>query len=220
MVKEEQSLSHANQLSHENRERASVVMHPDDSGQIKATIHHYLTHDAVNVPALISNAKHIIVLHAAFYPKYGLDSQGEDLRKALEGNPSLKLTVIFTDAKKASWSDEFAVSLRDYFLGRDKFEESVRMTKEYFINLRDKIDSERVSILDTARLPFFPMILIDNTIIVGHYAHSKIIPPLGFWFTITYPKIHTMYESLLYGRTPECNREEEAILRYLEELLV
>lgn len=199
----------------------SVAAQPaTTSPQPSAVICHYVTHDAVGVPELIRKARRHIVLHAAFYPKYGFDNQGSDVSKAMEKNPNLRLTAIFTDIK-APWVNEFAYTLRDYFAEEGVFATHVDVTKQHFVRLRNKYGTKRVHIYDTARLPLFPVILIDDTIIVGHYAHSSVIPPNGLWFTITHPKIAYMYESLLAGSTPDCDTpEESAILRYIEELIV
>ena len=181
---------------------------------------HFITHDAVGVSELIRKSRHHIVLHAAYYPKYGFDNQGDDLSKAMGKNPNLRLTAIFTDVN-APWVDEFAFTLRDYFAEKGKFAEYLDVTKQHFVRLRTMYGTDRVYICDTSRLPLFPIILIDDTIIVGHYAHSSVIPPHGLWFTITHPKISSMYESLLAGSMPECDTpEESAILRYIEELIV
>lgn len=181
---------------------------------------HFITHDAIGVPELIRKARRHIVLHAAFYPKYGFDNQGDDVSKAMEKNPNLRLTAIFTDIN-APWVDEFAFTLRDYFAEKGEFARHLDVTKQHFVRLLKKFGTKRVHVYDTARLPLFPIILIDDTIIVGHYAHSSVIPPNGLWFTIKHPKIPSMYENLLAGSTPECDTpEESAILRYLEELIV
>ena len=182
--------------------------------------HYFVTHDAVGVPELIRKARRHIVLHAAFYPKYGFDNQGIDLSKAMEQTPNLRLRAIFTDIN-VPWVGEFAYTLRDYFAEEGVFAEHLDVTKRHFVRLRNRFGAKRVHIYDTARLPLFPVILIDDTIIVGHYAHSTVIPPNGLWFTIKHPKIPSMYESLLAGCTPECDTPEEcAILRYIEELIV
>ncbi len=198
------------------KENSGVM--PDD--EIKGEYCFYVGHDAVNVPELIRKARRYIVLHAAFYPKYGFDNQGDDVSKAMAKNSNLRLTAIFTDVK-APWVDEFAVTLRDYFAEKGKFAKHLDITKDHFVHLRNQFGAKRVHIMDTARLPMFPIILIDDTIIVGHYAHSTVIPPNGLWFSIKHPKIPSMYESLLAGSDPVCDTpEESAILRYLEELIV
>ena len=87
----------------------------DEENEVEGTYRIFITHDEVGVPELIRKAQHHIVLHAAYYPKYGFDNQGDDLQKAMYKNTDLKLTAIFTDVENAVWVDEFAVTLRDYF---------------------------------------------------------------------------------------------------------
>lgn len=192
----------------------------DPQNIIKGEYRVFITHDAVGVPELIRQARRHIVLHAAFYPKYGFDNQGDDVSKAMSKNPNLRLTAIFTDLK-APWVDEFAVTLRDYFADEGKFASHLNITKDHFIRLRNQFGAKRVHISDTTRLPLFPVLLIDDTLIIGHYAHSSVIPPNGLWFTIQHPKLSSMYECLLAGGTPDCDTSEEmALLRYVEELIV
>ena len=193
----------------------------DEENEVEGTYRIFITHDEVGVPELIRKAQHHIVLHAAYYPKYGFDNQGDDLQKAMYKNTDLKLTAIFTDVENAVWVDEFAVTLRDYFEKKGEFASHLEITKQHFVRLRKKFGDERVRIIDTARLPMFPVILIDDTLIVGHYAHSSVIPPNGLWITIEHPKILTMYQDLLDGKEVKYETAEEgAILRYLEELMV
>ena len=197
-----------------------VQQDTDQNKSIKGEYRFFIIHDNVGVPDMIRKARHHIVLHAAFYPKYGFDNQGDDVSNAMAKNANLRLTAIFTDFK-APWVEEFAVTLRDYFAEKGKFAQHLDITKDYFVHLRNQFGPKRVHICDTARLPMFPIILIDDTIIVGHYAHSGVIPPNGLWFSIKHPKIPAMYESLLAGSAPECETpEESAIIRYLEELIV
>ena len=67
----------------------------------------------------------------------------------------------------------------------------------------------------------FPVILIDDTLVIGHYAHSRVIPPHGLWITVQHPNIPAMYTAMLAGIPPVVSTpEESAILRYIEELIV
>lgn len=192
------------------------------SPSLVGTYHLYVTHEAIGVSRLLRQAKKHIVLHAAFYPKYADGEQGDDIRKVMEESQDLRLKVIFTDLK-APWVNEFAVLLREKFSDIKKFEKEINDDKENFIELQEnpKIGRDRVEICDSARLPLFPVILIDDTLIVGHYAHSREIAPNGLWLTIQHPKIPVMYKNLLDGKRPDCYTSEEcAIIRYLEELII
>ena len=44
----------------------------------------------------------------------------------------------------------------------------------------------------SAAHPFCPYIIIDDTILVGHYAHARIKAPIGLWMEISNPKILEM----------------------------
>ena len=179
-----------------------------------------VTHDAVGVPAMMLQARRHIVLHAAYYPKYGMDQQGKVLWKAMKDNPKLHLTAIFTDIRNAAWAEEFARILRPFYTAED-FQTDLDFSKRHFIRCLKEFGPKRVSIIDASRLPLFPVIMIDNTLIVGHYTHSEEIAPDGLWFTIHHPKISLMYESLLAGNSPLYETPEEiALIRYLDELIV
>ena len=187
---------------------------------LEGEYHHFITHDAVGVPQMICQAHRHIVLHAAYYPKYGVDDQGMYLVQAMEQNTSLRLTAVFTDVTNVVWADEFARSLRPHFTAQ-KFARHLEDSKDVFTLCLEQFGPKRVHIYDTSRLPMFPIIMIDETLIIGHYAHSSVIPPHGLWLTIKHPSIPTMYENLLAGIPTTCKTaEERALLRYVEELIV
>lgn len=180
----------------------------------------FVKHDTIGVPQLLRQARQHIVFHAAYYPKYAVDSQSEDVKEALRQHPDLTLTVIHTDIEHASWADEFAYSLRTSFKTKEDFEPYLNISRKFFADLQKEYGPSRVQLYNTARLPFFPVILIDDTLVIGHYAHSRIIPPHGLWLTIQHPSIPVMYATLLLGRTPVCHTgDEEVLLHYLEELV-
>ena len=178
----------------------------------------YVQHDSVDVPSLLRKAERHIVLHAAYYPKYGLDSQGMVLMEALRGNPRLRLRVIFTRTDKNPWLEEFARILRPHYTGKD-FIKALEISKDFFLKLKEQALPGQVEISSTRRLPLFPVILVDDTLIVGHYAHSSTIAPHGLWLTIHNPKVSGMYEALTERRldVSGLTDEEKAILRYVEE---
>lgn len=180
----------------------------------------FVKHDTIGVPQLLRQARQHIVFHAAYYPKYAVDSQSEDVKEALRQHPDLTLTVIHTDIEHAPWANEFAYSLRTSFKTKEDFEPYLNISRKFFADLQKEYGPSRVQLYNTARLPFFPVILIDDTLVIGHYAHSRIIPPHSLWLTIQHPSIPVMYATLLLGRTPVCHTDdEEVLLHYLEELV-
>ena len=206
----------------ERETTACIVVVPDAEVDTAAgsptTYGLYVQHDSVDVPSLLRKAERHIVLHAAYYPKYGLDSQGMVLMEALRGNPRLRLRVIFTRTDKNPWLKEFARILRPHYTGKD-FIKALELSKDFFLKLQEQALPGQVEISDTGRLPLVPVILVDDTVIVGHYAHSSTIAPHGLWLTIHNPKISGMYEALTERRldVTRLTDEEKAILRYVEE---
>lgn len=182
----------------------------------------YVTHNSVDVGSMICKAKHNIVLHAAYYPKYGHDELAYELYNSIGGNSSLRLTVIFTETADNPWLEEFTKILRPYF-SEDEFVRELENSRRHFLNMRNKFGAARVRVLSSGRLPMFPIIMIDNTLIIGHYAHSQVPAPEGLWLKISHPKISKMYEDLSQGKNVSkkyITATEKAILRYVEELVV
>ena len=179
----------------------------------------YIQHDNVGVRELIKKAQKYIVMHAAYYPKYGFDNQGLALLNTMRNHKKLKLHVIFTD-ENADWLDEFAQTLRPYFTEAEGFRTEKNVSQKIFTTIQKECGTERVTITNSAKLPLVPILMIDNTLVLGHYAHSRFIAPDGLWLTVHNPRIVSMYESLLKGKvnTQKYTDEEQAIFRYVEEL--
>ena len=173
--------------------------------------------------ALIQNAKQYICFHAAYYPKYGLGEQGEIIKQVLKQNPNLKLSVIFTSIN-TSWIKEFAQILRSHYFNTNAYIDAVKTSKSFFEDLRENIDSNRVAVIESEKLPMFPIILIDDILIIGFYAHSKFPAPQGLWLKIKNKNVVTMYEKLkIHGNSEaidfsNCSDEDKAIFRFVEEI--
>ena len=205
-----------------SQSKSQISSHPLSLNSQLSTINCqlFVKHDTIGVPQLLRQARQHIVFHAAYYPKYAVDGQSEDVKEALRQHPDLTLTVIHTDIEHAPWANEFAYSLRTSFKTKEDFEPYLNISRKFFADLQKEYGPSRVQLYKTARLPFFPVILIDDTLVIGHYAHSRIIPPHGLWLTIQHPSIPAMYATLLLGRTPVCHTDdEEVLLHYLEELV-
>lgn len=179
----------------------------------------FASHDLTDVAKAMSKAKKHIVLHAAYYPKYAIGNYGQVLYETLEHNKELKLTVVFTDVSSSPWLDEFARVLRTNYKTVDDFRNELEATKGLFRRLQQEHRKSRVEVLSTSQLPMFPVVLVDSTLFVGHYSHSRIPAPDGLWLVINNSKISQMYADLLAGSAKiPCNAEDKAIFRYLEEI--
>lgn len=188
--------------------------------KIDSDIDVYVGHDSINVTRLMKEAKHYIFLHAAYYPKYGVDEQGEILKEVLENNPKFKLKAIFSSSS-ADWTDEFAKILRPHF-SKEAYIKALNHSKLLFEQLHETY-GKRVQIIETELLPMFPILMIDNDLIVGFYSHSRIAAPYGLWIKIRNKKVISMYETLAVNGDDNANisdftNEEKAIFRFVEEI--
>ena len=178
-----------------------------------------LQHDTFRTPDLIKDAKHNIFLHAAYYPKYADDSYyDESFRMALRNNPNITIKVILTDTD-AVWADEFGYVLRNHFTCKESFRASMQGSINFFKELSISYPNN-VSVVFSSALPFCPYIIIDDTILIGHYVHARIKAPAGIWMELCNPKISEMCSKNLSVDTSyvdSLDAESKAISRYIED---
>ena len=178
-----------------------------------------LVHDTLNTPNLIRNAKHHVYLHAAYYPKYADDSYYDNsFKTALRQNPNIDIKVIISSTD-ATWTEEFALILRDHFTSVDKFKDSLHGSVNFFKQLQERYPNN-VQIVYSKALPLAPYIIIDDLILIGHYAHAYTKAPQGLWMEIKHEKILEMCsKNLLEDRnySDSLDQESQAISRYVED---
>ena len=184
-----------------------------------------LKHDTLRPYDLIRNARREVIFHAAIYPKYIIESQYNTAVKSfLNKNREAHVTVLLS-SMTAAWASEFGMALRCYETKSDYVNE-VERSKTFF----ERLDSNRVSVGITESLPFVPMIIIDNHILLGHYCHSQHFAPEGIWIHLYCEKVPKMVAFLRSAGEARHSRElrdnyikllteeEMAIFRYVEEV--
>ncbi len=178
-----------------------------------------IQHESLNTPGLITRAKKHIYLHAAYYPKYADDSIYDDsFRIALRNNPDISIKAIIIDPQ-TSWGLEFGLVLRNHFTTLKSFCDSMQGSINFFKQLKEEYP-KNVEIIQSSALPFCPYIIIDDTLIIGHYAHARIKAPAGLWMEITNPIISEMCSRDLQKDkkfVDALNEENKAISRYIED---
>lgn len=178
-----------------------------------------IQHDLLKTPERIRNARSNIFLHAAYYPKYADDSlYDEAFKYALRNNPNISIKVIITDLE-TPWAEEFGLVLRNHFTNKILFKESMQGSINFFKQLKNSY-SNNIEIVQSSALPFSPYIIIDDTILIGHYAHARIKAPIGLWIEIQDAKIvdicqHDLSHDTKYSDS--LSSEHKAISRYIED---
>lgn len=181
-------------------------------------------HDTFETWNKIKKAQNNIILHAAYYPKYGIDSRYSNaFRLLLRRNNTINITVIITDTSE-KWGQEFGKILRHEYDDINKFEEGVRHSITFFYKIQEEYP-ERVIIKLSNRLPLAPIVIIDNELLVGHYCHAETPAPNGIWMDIKNDKIKEIVDKVIYNPSDDIKNyyidgltdEEKAIARYIED---
>ncbi|GLS82221.1 hypothetical protein [Paraferrimonas haliotis] len=122
-----------------------------------------------------------MVWHAAIYSNF-IDSDIERLVRRKLSDGSLQQLVIISAQPKCHWQQEFAAILRPSHSAIEVArlqQESRRwvddLAKEFAANVEHQL---------TAAMPLQPLLLIQDSIYAGHYAHSHSTSAQGVWLKI------------------------------------
>lgn len=139
-------------------------------------------HSSLHTYKTIAKARNRIVLHAAFYPTYASTADYSSALRAVLAKPSFGKLEVFLLSLEPGWSKEFVNILRwNYSIVQ--FKNELTASRNFFKSLRDDYP-DKVILYETPLLPLFPLVIIDNIICVGHYAHSRVPAPDGYWLRI------------------------------------
>lgn len=186
-------------------------------------IYHVYTHDNLQTYKTIRSAKELLILHAAFYPKYFGDKGNcsTSITTSLSANRSLKVYIIFTDYTSA-WFEEFSRVLRSKLTPEQL--KTIFISNEEECRALKKNFKDRIIICRSNKLPLAPMIVADNNLFIGHYAHSTIPAPEGLWLHIKNKRIAKFFHDIHTGDVAteniafqQMSPKDRAIVRYLEE---
>ncbi len=135
----------------------------------------------LGLPDLFAGARRRIILHAAVYGPF---SKSEDhlqgLRKALSRPGFTRLDVIAVQSGMGNgWTDPFIEALR--FGVSSKFvKEELDLSDKFLMDLAEAYPG-KVNIYPACSLPCLPVVIVDDIICFGQYAHSSFHAPHGFW---------------------------------------
>ncbi|MGL4712154.1 MAG: hypothetical protein ACRCWP_06215 [Shewanella sp.] len=137
-------------------------------------------HSGLNISALlnaISQAEHI-VLHAAIYSNFATNAVGELLSQRLADDQLKTLTLIQLEPSD-HWRVEFAAVLRPS-MPISAVETLYSVSSDWCRQLKQRFPNA-VNLLSTQALAFQPILLLDDQLFVGHYAHSQHTSAQGVW---------------------------------------
>lgn len=139
-------------------------------------------HSTLQTWKVIAGCGSRILLHAAFYPTYSNTADYDAaFRGALRKESFGRLEVLLVD-EDAVWLPEFVKVLRPQYTV-DQFRRELESSRDFFLSLKRDYPN-KVVVYKTKTLPLVPMVVIDNLICVGHYAHSSVLTPDGYWLRL------------------------------------
>lgn len=181
-----------------------------------------IRHDTLKTWEKIKNARNEIILHAAYYPKYGASSEYSlAFREAMRKHPNLKVTAIITDIN-VRWFLEFGKILRKEYTCKEDFNWGIQNSITFFKKLQKEYPG-RVKLVETKRLPLMPIVIIDNEMFIGNYCHAETPAPDGLWYHYKSEIIPPVIEKLSYQKEKyrdyltTLSEEDKAIARFIED---
>ncbi|ABB40346.1 hypothetical protein Dde_3553 [Oleidesulfovibrio alaskensis G20] len=177
----------------------------------------YVGIHTASLPFVFAEARRRIIMHAALYSNFARSPRHiEALSTALTKPGFRKLHAITLPFDpKRGWMEEFMHVLRpDYSLAQ--MEHEFNSSRDFLVRLAARHDG-LVELYETRAMPCMPVIIVDDKILFGHYAHSPVPAPQGYWFSVTAP-VEDMLDWLRHGRIPEdATPTQKASLRFVAD---
>ncbi|BCS89897.1 hypothetical protein [Pseudodesulfovibrio sediminis] len=137
--------------------------------------------DALDTPGLFAAATRRIILHAAVYGAFAKsEAHRNGLKQALLKPGFERLDIIAIDpAHDSTWTTSFLEALR-FGISSQGVTDEVALSHQYLTELAAEFP-DKIHLHPARRLPCLPILIIDDTILFGQYAHAGEHAPNGFW---------------------------------------
>lgn len=121
-----------------------------------------------------------VLLHAALYSNFATNGIGNALEQQLASGDLARLILI--SSGEGPWQAEFEAMLRPTLMDSHRAE-LVKQSDTWCADLQSRY-LEKVMWVQTTQLPTQPVLICDDQIIVGHYAHSVVPASDGLWLVL------------------------------------
>ncbi len=150
--------------------------------------------ESANLASLISRARTRIILHAAVYSPFAASPEMRNALESVLGRArsndgfrgvhciSLDSTLLEEshDSPPAAWVSDFLAMLRPG-VPREAVRREFALSDAYITRLTSEHRGDVCHYVTRTR-PAAPIVIIDGTILCGHYLHSAYAAPHGCWF--------------------------------------
>ncbi|OIQ50914.1 hypothetical protein BerOc1_02856 [Pseudodesulfovibrio hydrargyri] len=167
--------------------------------------------DQLDTPALFAAGRRII-LHAAVYGAFARSRPHRDaLTTALSRPDFERLDIIVLEPEsREPWVRPFLDALR-FGISTQATDDEVALSHRYMSELAAG-HPDKVRLHPARRLPCLPVLIVDDVIIFGQYAHSGAHAPQGFWGMIR-ADVPTLLSWTMAGKPP-AHADEEAVAAF------
>ncbi|MFA9395623.1 MAG: hypothetical protein ACERJ1_13055 [Halodesulfovibrio sp.] len=190
---------------------------------------------ALDFDKQFAGAKKRIFLHAAIYNRFAENAAVSNALESALACPDVTLQAVLLPV----WSDivwmDAACQLVRPEGSRDDMLKKAEVSREFFLRLAKKYP-QQVTIYEGKSFPAFPLVIVDETIFCGHYAHSQVLAPEGLWMQLAVPtellrhladsKAHCFeydahcehqLSTQQLSKKKEMSPHERAVFRYIQE---
>jgi len=135
----------------------------------------------LDTPGLFAAARRRIILHAAVYGAFARSLPHRQGLDAALARPSFeRLDIVALEPKcPEPWVRPFLDAMR-FGISRQATDDEVAASHAFVSDLAARHPG-RVVVHPARRLPCLPMLVIDDAIVFGQYAHAGCHAPQGFW---------------------------------------
>ncbi len=177
----------------------------------------YVGIHTASLPFVFAEAHRHIILHAALYSAFARSAQHiEALGTALSKPGFQKLhAVTLPFDHKTHWKADFLHALRPD-RSPAQLEHEFNESRDFLVRLAARYEG-LVALYETHAIPCAPIIIVDDNILFGHYAHGPIPAAEGYWFSLTAP-VDTLFQWLHDGTIPpDATPTQRASLRFVAD---
>lgn len=172
---------------------------------------------SLDIPGLLAAARRRIVLHAAVYTPFAASKPHCDaLAEALACPEFTRLDIIaLAPEQETGWNTDFLPALR-FGAAKEDVKEEISASTVFADGLVAAYPG-KVRVHPATIIPCFPVLIIDDTIIFGQYAHASVYAPQGYWGVVT-ADVETLFDRAAEGNPPaDANTETLAAYRIISE---
>lgn len=136
-------------------------------------------------PERFAAAEKRILLHAAIYNRFVENSAVRlALENALEGGVQIE-AILLPVWRDLAWMDAACRLIRPQG-NKEEMLAKAEVSREFFSVLAERFP-EQVTVYEAALFPAFPLVVVDDVLLSGQYAHSQILAPQGMWMEVAAP---------------------------------